>query len=143
MKDVSREWQEVSSYYDPDPPNERDIEKGRFWERHDDIKSDFEWDQRDRLSVQKSIESSRKRWEGGIKPTGNDLLLLPGRVFGFVLKTRSWGESFRIVILSSAFLNYDFSFAKFRTSQGYQARPRGSSRLAAPQWIQRRDSVTG
>jgi len=136
--DDPREWQEVPKNFNL--VKKMDPMDGRDWLKPDIIMRDFEWDQRDRLSVQVSLDSSRRSWDSGAKPTGDDLLLLPGRVFGFVLKSRSWGESFAM-ILSVVDLTYRLSFVQAGTTQGDYCRSGWSAGLAAPKRISRSDSV--
>ncbi|GAB7358209.1 hypothetical protein MBLNU230_g0361t1 [Neophaeotheca triangularis] len=49
------------------------------------------WDARVSEDFLKAEELKRQRWnKGEATPDGDDLLLLPDRVFGYVLRTRSW-----------------------------------------------------
>ncbi|KAI9699206.1 MAG: hypothetical protein M1820_007285 [Bogoriella megaspora] len=57
-------------------------------ERFDD---DTLWDSRIRDEFLRKEETKWQQWDRGEEqPSGDDLLLLPGRVFAFVLRTRSW-----------------------------------------------------
>lgn len=55
--------------------------------------SDNKWDEK---TADKFIDAVEIDWQerekDGRGPTGNDLLLLPDRVFGFVFRTRTWGK---------------------------------------------------
>ncbi|KAM0718471.1 hypothetical protein Q7P37_005541 [Cladosporium fusiforme] len=52
---------------------------------------DYVWDDRASEKLQKELNIKQVQWNKGESvPEGDDLLLLPERVFGFVLRTRSW-----------------------------------------------------
>ena len=59
----------------------------------DNTEKDNVWDLRASEELLKKEETKRQLWnKGEALPEGDDLILLPGRVFGYVLRTRSWGE---------------------------------------------------
>jgi hypothetical protein len=62
--------------------------------RQEDLERDRIWDSRASEDFLKNEEAKRQRWNTSDEmPEGDDLLLLPDRVFSFVLRTRSWGRS--------------------------------------------------
>jgi hypothetical protein len=59
-----------------------------------DIRTENLWDSRVSEEFLNREEFKRQRWNKGEEmPEGDDLLLLPARVFGYILRTRSWGMS--------------------------------------------------
>jgi hypothetical protein len=58
------------------------------------VERDNMWDSRVSEEFSEKEEIKRQRWnKNDEKPEGDDLLLLPGRVFAYILRTRSWGKS--------------------------------------------------
>lgn len=54
---------------------------------------DNAWDSKMTELLLKEEEDKRKKWnKGEVMPDEDDLLLFPDRVFGYVLRTRSWGK---------------------------------------------------
>lgn len=59
-----------------------------------EVERDHMWDSRVSEEFLRKEEVKRQRWnKNGEKPEGDDLLLLPERVYGYVLRTRSWSRS--------------------------------------------------
>ena len=56
------------------------------------VENDWRWDVRRREDFLASETQNVVSFSKGSKPRGDDLLLLPDRVFGFVLKSRRWGK---------------------------------------------------
>jgi hypothetical protein len=64
------------------------------------IDHDYEWDKQMRVEVMDvMLKQSRKYLANKELPKDDDVLLLPQRVYGYVLRTRKWGELFRMVWL--------------------------------------------
>lgn len=64
---------------------------------HDDnleemMENDFKWDTRRTDEFIKGDDLKIQPWSKGFEPRDDDILLLPDRVFGFVLRGRKWGE---------------------------------------------------
>ena len=60
----------------------------------EDIDYDMKWDQQIRNDTMALINLQSSRYFSKEEvPTGNDLLLLPSRVYAFILRSRKWGES--------------------------------------------------
>lgn len=52
------------------------------------------WDEITRDNLLRNEQLKQQRWsKGEAMPAGDDLLLLPDRIFGFILRTRRWGKS--------------------------------------------------
>jgi len=93
------------------PPNrEVDLWKSDSAEFEDraskiDVERDNIWDSRVSEEFLEKEEVKRQRWNKNDElPDGDDLLLLPGRVYGFLLRTRTWGE-FTTLSLTMKFVN--------------------------------------
>ena len=51
------------------------------------------WDKVTTDILLRNEQAKQQRWsKGDAKPEGDDLLLLPDRIFGFILRTRRWGK---------------------------------------------------
>jgi hypothetical protein len=63
------------------------------------VRDDFIIDQRRREDFYEKELAKFKDWNStsGSKPVGEDLMLLPDRVYAFVLRTRKWGEYFGLL----------------------------------------------
>jgi len=62
----------------------------------EDIDYDMKWDQQIRNDTMAVINlQSARYWSKEEIPTGNDILLLPTRVYAFILRSRRWGKSTR------------------------------------------------
>lgn len=93
------------------PPNrEVDLWKSDSAEFEDraskiDVERDNIWDSRVSEEFLEKEEVKRQRWNKNDELLdGDDLLLLPGRVYGFLLRTRTWGE-FTTLSLTMKFVN--------------------------------------
>lgn len=65
-----------------------ELQDGMEWAEKDNI-----WDEKTSGNLIRSEQiKQQKWWKGEAMPEGDDLLLLPERVFGFILRTRRWGE---------------------------------------------------
>lgn len=92
---MNPQWAPNTSQPEPYQISGREYEEewGSDFSR-DCIEEDYVWDNRrreDYLAGCIWMVDQRK----GIIPEGDDLLLLPDRVFGFVLRTRKWGKRFK------------------------------------------------
>jgi hypothetical protein len=59
----------------------------------EDIDNDYEWDRQVRSDLMVEINVQTQKFiTGSEKPHDRDLLLLPRRVFGFLLRNRKWGK---------------------------------------------------
>ncbi|KAL3426688.1 AAA family ATPase [Phlyctema vagabunda] len=113
--DDQREYQEVHPSYDP--LERKGLTEGQDWLRPDNISRDFEWDLRDKIVVQANLDMEKKRWDQGINPSGDSLLLLPSRVFGYVLKTRAWAP-LKLNLLKKIYADKD-ALADLQLPNGY------------------------
>lgn len=83
-------------------PSSNDIELWKIdqAELDDDIESvekDSLWDSRASDDFLREEQEKWQSWDKGeTVPEGDDVLLFPNRVFGYVLRTRSWGKSFEV-----------------------------------------------
>lgn len=69
------------------------IDPSELDDRMDDVEKDDMWDARASDDLLKEEEGKWQRWDKGeTRPEGDDVLLFPNRVFGFVLRSRSWGK---------------------------------------------------
>jgi hypothetical protein len=103
--EANPKWQpvydELESYKTP----LEELEGEPFLPHREDIRDDYVIDQRRRDDFMQKELAQFKLWnaETGAKPEGQDLLLLPDRVFAFVLRTRKWGKfAFTLLPLSPA-----------------------------------------
>lgn len=64
------------------------VQEGLFYER---IEHDWRWDMRRRDDFLDDEIQKVQSFYKGYEPSGDDLLLLPDRVFSFVLRSRRWG----------------------------------------------------
>lgn len=76
-----------SSVMDP-----RECEEDETDPFEEKVEQDDVWDRRRRDEFINGDELKLFPWPRGIEPSGDDLLLLPDRVFGFVLRSRKWGK---------------------------------------------------
>jgi Domain of unknown function (DUF7025) len=74
------------------PMDSRECNEGG--EKPEAIDKDYEWDKQLRLEVMGVILKQSRKYLAGPKtlPKDDDVLLLPQRVYGYVLRTRRWGE---------------------------------------------------
>ena len=70
----------------------REIEEDETDPFEEKVEQDDVWDRRRRDEFINADELKLYPWPKGIEPSGDDLLLLPDRVFGFVLRSRKWGK---------------------------------------------------
>jgi len=70
----------------------------------EDIDYDMKWDHQIRNDIMALINLQSARYFSKEEiPTGNDLLLLPSRVYAFILRSRKWG-TFKLASISEGFL---------------------------------------
>jgi hypothetical protein len=53
---------------------------------------DTVWDTRFTDEFMETESAKWRKWKSGVNIPSSDLLLLPDRVFGFVFRSRKWGE---------------------------------------------------
>lgn len=81
------EWGPVSNDIDLFKIDPAELEGGP-----DDVEKDHVWDARASDDLLKKEQEKWQRWDKyETSPEGDDVLMFPNRVFGYVLRTRSWG----------------------------------------------------
>jgi hypothetical protein len=85
------QWRPDFSPLPPYRPSNREFESTDDY-RREIIHDDYVIDLRRRDDFWEQEARKVKAWESGESPSGDDVLLLPCRVFAFVLRTRRWGE---------------------------------------------------
>jgi hypothetical protein len=71
----------------------RECREPEYEDNSEDIDYDVKWDQQIRNDIMALINlQSSKYFSKEDVPTGNDLLLLPSRVYAFILRSRKWGK---------------------------------------------------
>lgn len=84
------DWNPSNFLNDGEPVKVDDAEIENVDEHCDD---DRVWDAKMREEFLEDEEVKWQKWDReGEQPSGDDLLLLPDRVFAFVFRTRTWGE---------------------------------------------------
>lgn len=85
------EWHPDLGELEPQKVNSRELLESALMEER--IEGDARWDILRKNDFFKE-ELQMQNWfnSKGVAPSGNDLLLLPDRVFGFVFRSRKWGE---------------------------------------------------
>lgn len=87
------EWLPIFHDLRPSPMDMREIEEDETDPFEEKVEQDDIWDRRRRDDFIDGDELKLQPWPKGIEPSGEDLLLLPDRVFGFVLRSRKWGKA--------------------------------------------------
>lgn len=102
------DWLPIFHELKPSVMDLRECEEDETDPFEEKVEQDDVWDKRRRDDFISGDELKLYPWPRGIEPSGDDFLLLPDRVFGFVLRSRKWG-GFRSSKLHLTWLNYCFS----------------------------------
>lgn len=86
------DWLPIFHELKPSVMDLRECEEDETDPFEEKVEQDNVWDKRRRDDYINGDELKLYPWPKGIEPSGDDLLLLPDRVFGFVLRNRKWGK---------------------------------------------------
>lgn len=86
------DWLPIFHELKPSVMDLRECEEDETDPFEEKIEQDNPWDKRRRDDYINGDELKLYPWPRETEPSGDDLLLLPDRVFGFVLRSRKWGE---------------------------------------------------
>ena len=86
------DWLPIFHELKPSVMDLRECEEDETDPFEEKIEQDNPWDKRRRDDYINGDELKLYPWPREIEPSGDDLLLLPDRVFGFVLRSRKWGK---------------------------------------------------
>ena len=86
------DWQPIFHELKPSVMDLRECEEDETDPFEEKVEQDDVWDKRRRDDFINGDELKLYPWPKGIEPSDDDLLLLPDRVFGFVLRSRKWGK---------------------------------------------------
>lgn len=86
------DWLPIFHELKPSVMDLRECEEDETDPLEERVEQDDVWDKRRRDNFINGDELKLYPWPRGIEPSENDLLLLPDRVFGFVLRSRKWGK---------------------------------------------------
>ena len=86
------DWVPIFHEFKPSVMDLRECEEDESDPFEEKVEQDNIWDKRRRDDFINGDELKQFPWPRDVEPSGDDLLLLPDRVFGFVLRSRKWGK---------------------------------------------------
>lgn len=86
------DWVPISQELKTSVMDLRECEEDETDPFEEKVEQDDIWDKRRHEDFVNGDELKLFPWPRGVEPSGDDLLLLPDRVFGFVLRSRKWGR---------------------------------------------------
>ena len=86
------DWLPIFHELKPSVMDSRECEEDETDPFEEKVEQDDPWDKRRRDEYINGDELKLYPWPKEVEPSGDDLLLLPNRVFGFVLRSRKWGK---------------------------------------------------